>query len=164
MTTIILVLFKEDFWKNSSSSITDINGNDKKDDVFYFVAFQTTEDADNSWVVYLDTNDDGDLSDEKPITNYKQKQDSFCILNGEDLPKLTMGLNIFPKEKVVNFHFDDGGHGTHVAGIATGYQIGGVNLNGVAPGANIISCKLGNNNFSGGATVTEKYEKSIFIC
>ncbi len=151
---------KEDFWKNSSSAIADINGNDKKDDTFYFVVFQTTDDAENSWVVFFDTNGNGDLSDEKPIKNYKQNKDSFSIIN-KDLPQLTMGLNIFPKEKVVNFHFDDGGHGTHVAGIATGYKIGGVDLNGVAPGAYVISCKLGNNNYSGGATVTESMKKAF---
>ena len=33
-------------------------------------------------------------------------------------------------------------------------------MQGVAPGAKIISCKLGNNNFSGGATVTESMKKA----
>ncbi len=56
-----------------------------------------------------------------------------------------MGLNVLPEEKIVSFHFDDGSHGTHVAGIAGGYQIGGIDFNGIAPGANMMSMKLGNN-------------------
>ncbi len=151
---------KEDFWKNSGSGIKDINGNGKTDDVFYFVSFKVKEGNENYWVVYFDTNCNGDLADEKPLRNYREKQDAFCIANGEKLPKLYMGLNIFPELNLVNFHFDDGGHGTHVAGIAAGNNIGQVGLQGVAPGAKIISCKLGNNNFSGGATVTESMKKA----
>lgn len=151
---------KEDFWKNSGSGIKDINGNGKTDDVFYFVTFKVKEGNENYWVVYFDTNCNGDVSDEKPLRNYREKQDSFFIVNGEKLPRLTMGLNIFPELSLVNFHFDDGGHGTHVAGIATGNNIGQVGLQGVAPGAYVISCKLGNNNFSGGATVTESMKKA----
>lgn len=151
---------KEDFWKNSGSGIKDINGNGKNDDVFYFVTFKVKDGNSSYWVVYFDTNGNGDLSDEKPLRNYKEKYDAFCIDNGKNLPKLYMGLNIFPELNIVNFHFDDGGHGTHVAGIAAGNDIGNVGLKGVAPGAWIISCKLGNNNFSGGATVTESMKKA----
>ena len=55
--------------------------------------------------------------------------------------------------------FDDGGHGSHCAGISTGNKIGDVNFNGVAPGAKVIGCKLGNNNYAGGATVTGSMKK-----
>ena len=38
------------------------------------VTFQTEKDGEKFWVVFFDTNNgDGDLSDEKPIRNYKEK-------------------------------------------------------------------------------------------
>ncbi len=61
---------------------------------------------------------------------------------------------------LVSFHFDDDFHGTHVAGIAGGSMIGGIDFNGIAPGAKMMSMKLGNNLYSGGATVTESMKKA----
>ncbi|MFC2084555.1 S8 family serine peptidase, partial [Bacteroidota bacterium] len=69
-------------------------------------------------------------------------------------------LNICPVKKKVTFVFDDGSHGTHCAGISAGYKIGNEALNGIAPGAYVIGLKLGNNEFSGGATVTESMKKA----
>ena len=155
--------FKESRLINSNSGAADLNGDGDTDDTYYLVAFQTTDGSDSvavDWVVYFDTNGNGDLADEKPLRNYKVNQDAFSIQNGTDLPELTMGLNIFPEEKIVSFHFDDGAHGTHVAGIATGYSIGGIGLNGIAPGAKVISLKLGNNLYAGGATVTESMKNA----
>lgn len=154
--------FDESRLKNSNSHAADLNGNGKSNDKYYVVAFQVKDGNDTYWVAYFDTNDNGDLSDEKPLRNYKEKFDSFQIPNEKGLSKLTFALNIFPDEMKISLHFDDGAHGTHVSGIAAGYHIGGTYLNGVAPGANIISLKIGNNNFSGGATVTESM-KNAFI-
>ena len=152
-------VLEEKLWMNSNSGLTDINENNKEDDKFYFVTFKVSENNEEYWVVYFDTNGNGDLSDEKPIRNYKEKLDMFYIANENGLPNLNMGLNIFPEKKEVVFHFDDGGHGTHCAGIATGNKISN-ELNGVAPGANLISLKIGHNNYSGGATVTESMKKA----
>ena len=152
----------EKLWLNSGSGIDDMNGNLKKNDDFFFVTFKVSDNGEEYWVVYLDTDSDGDLSDESPLRDYHVKQDMFSIRNESGLDQLHMGLNVFPERMVVNFHFDDGGHGSHCAGIAAGSKIGGVEFNGVAPGAQVISCKLGNNNFSGGATVTGSM-KQCFI-
>ncbi|NJN64395.1 MAG: S8 family serine peptidase, partial [Acidobacteria bacterium] len=55
----------------------------------------------------------------------------------------------------MTFVFDDGAHGSHVAGIAAGHAIGGVaGQNGIAPGAQVLSLKIGNNQLSGGATTS----------
>ncbi|MFH1194335.1 MAG: S8 family serine peptidase [bacterium] len=153
-------MLPEKLWLNSSSGAEDINGNGTNEDKFFMITFQAEKDGEKFWVVFFDTDGDGDLSDEKPIRNYKEKQDSFTIPNLAGLPLLTFGLNIFPDENKINIHFDDGAHGTHCGGISTGYKIGGENLNGVAPGAKVISLKIGNNNFSGGATVTESMKKA----
>ena len=142
---------------NSGSGAQDLNGNGVKDDKYFMVTYKTTE---GFWVVYFDTNGNGDLSDEKPLRNYKENYDSFTIQNQNGLTPLTLALNIFPDEKLISLYFDDGSHGTHCAGIAAGYNIGNAGFNGVAPGAKVIGLKLGNNNYPGGATVTESMKKA----
>ena len=142
---------------NSGSGAQDLNGNGVKDDKYFMITYQTTE---GYWVVYFDTNGDGDLSDEKPLRNYKENFDAFTIQNQKGLTPLTFALNIFPEEKRISLYFDDGSHGTHCAGIAAGFNIGDSGLNGVAPGARVIGLKLGNNNYPGGATVTESMKKA----
>jgi len=145
---------------NSSPGAGDLNGDDDMEDIYAMVVFETTEGTESYWVVYLDLNGNGDISDDKPLRNYKEKQDAFAFDYPGDLPPLTMGLNVLAEEKIVSFHFDDGSHGTHVAGIAGGNKIGGIDFNGIAPGAQMMSMKLGNNLFSGGATVTESMKKA----
>ena len=152
----------EKHFLNSSSGVKDFHGDNTPEHVFYFIVFHASENGERFWVVYFDTNADGDLSDEKPIRNYKEKYDYFAIPNVKGLPPFPFALNIFPEQKKVSFHFDDGSHGTHCAGIAAGFDIGDAGFNGVAPGANIISLKLGNNNYTGGATVTESM-KSAYL-
>ncbi len=153
-------LLSETLWRNSGSGAKDVNKNGTKNDKFYFVTFKIKENNKENWVVFIDTDADGDLSDEKPLRNYKEKFDTFTFTTKEGLPSFTLALNIFPKENLVRFFFDDGSHGTHCAGIATGYKIGEAMLNGVAPGAKLMGLKLGNNNFAGGATVTESMKKA----
>ena len=153
-------LVSEALWKNSSSGAADINKNGTKNDKFFFVVFKTKIDDKPTWVVFLDTDADGDLSDEKPIRNYKENFDSFTFTNKDKLPSFTLALNIFPKENLVKFFFDDGSHGTHCAGISTGNKIGDEQLFGIAPGAKLMGLKLGNNNLAGGATVSESMKKA----
>ena len=160
--------FDEARLMNSKSGAADLNGDDDIEDVYVMVVYETTEGSETFWIVNLDLNGNGDISDDKPLRNYKDKQDAFAFNYPGDLPPLTMGLNVLPEEKsedpssggIVSFHFDDGSHGTHVAGIAGGSLIGGIDFNGIAPGAKMMSMKLGNNLYSGGATVTESMKKA----
>jgi subtilisin family serine protease len=145
---------------NSTSGAADLNGNGTTDDKYMIIAFKTMVEDDQFWIAYFDTNKDGDISDEFYLTDYKVSQQSFNIINEEGLTPLTFGLNIFPEKKIVSLHFDDGAHGTHCAGIATGNDIGGTGLTGIAPGAYLISCKLGNNIYLGGASVTESMKRA----
>jgi len=142
---------------NSGSGAQDLNGNGVKDDNYFMVTYKTVE---GYWVVYFDTNGNGDLADEKSLRNYKENFDAFTIQNQKGLAPITFALNIFPDEKRISLYFDDGSHGTHCAGIAAGFNIGSTGLNGVAPGAKVIGLKLGNNNYPGGATVTESMKNA----
>ncbi|MEN8194661.1 MAG: S8 family serine peptidase, partial [Bacteroidota bacterium] len=151
-------LFTEKHWINSGSRVRDINGNGTTDDEFYILVFKTENDS--SWIAYVDVNSNGNISDDQPIRNFKENHEIVKIENESGLPFFTIALNIFPDEKKVVLFFDDGSHGTHCAGIAAGHSIGETTLNGVAPGAYLMGLKLGNNNYSGGATVTESMKKA----
>jgi len=138
-----------------NSKIKDINANGKTDDRFGVILFQKEMD---DWIAYIDLDADGNLTDEKAHKDYSVKK-QILEFRGYD-PKydylpLNIALKIYPDEERVNFHFDGNGHGTHVAGIAAGYKINNIStLNGIAPGARIISLKIGDTRYSGAGTVT----------
>lgn len=138
-----------------NSVIPDLNNNNETDDKFGIAVFNTEEDG---WLAYVDLDGDGNIDDEQPLWNYKEKYQSFQF-RGRNTERnrnlVNFALNIFPDENRVNFHFDGNGHGSHCAGIAAGYKINGQDgLNGIAPGAKLISLKIGDGSLSGGATVT----------
>jgi subtilisin family serine protease len=140
---------EEGHWLNSSSKVTDINNNTATDDKFVFITFK--EKNSDDWVVYLDTNGDGTLNDEKPLKNFKINKDQFTIRTEEGEPNFAFGLNIFPEENKIVIHYDAVSHGTHCAGIAAGNKIGNDEFYGIAPGAYLGSLKIGSSIYSGGA-------------
>ena len=138
-----------------NNDVQDINGNGQTDDRFAILLFQ---DAEGNWITYMDLDGDGNITDEKKINDYAVDQQPLK-LRGYDkkynFQPLGMALKIYPDQQKVNLHFDASGHGTHVAGIAAGYKINNQpTLNGVAPGAQIISMKIGNSRYSGASTTT----------
>jgi subtilisin family serine protease len=162
-TTVWFGLIKEKSYANSG--VPDVNDNGKKDDVFGICVVSKDEGTDDDAVCYVDTNANRDFSDEKPLRSYKLNQDTFTFAREKkekQIVPLTVGLNIFVKKHKVVLHHDDGGHGTHVAGIAAGHRILDQDgFNGVAPGAKVISMKLGENRLAGGST-TSGSMKSAF--
>ena len=124
------------------------------------------------WLVVVDANANGDLGDDAILRDYHVNFDSFA-LGGESAPDaralMAWEVNVRENESqrgaaeapTVEFHFDDGSHGSHCAGIAAGFEVSGQpGLDGVAPGAWVISCKIGDNRLSGGATRTESMKKA----
>jgi len=145
--------FKEEEFKNGEGSEGDLNGNGRSDDVFGLAVFKG---PDGKWLAYLDTNGDGDLSDETPSTDYLESR-QVLHLRGRDIhaqPRLmAFALNLWPDEKQAALYMADNSHGTHVSGIAAGFEIEGQKgFNGVAPGAQILALKIGDNTLTGGST------------
>ena len=148
-----------------NSKISDINNNGETDDQFGVLAFETAEADSFVWLVYVDTDGDHQLDDEKPLRDYHKQFEYFHFRGGDvryDTTPLNFAINFDSYGMKVSFHFDDEGHGTHVAGIAAGFEIFGQNdFNGVAPGAQIISLKIGNGTLPGGSTTTSSISRAI---
>ncbi|PRQ60108.1 putative tripeptidyl-peptidase II [Rosa chinensis] len=98
------------------------------------------------WRVAIDTQtleddpDCGKLADFVPLTNYRieRKYGVFSKLDA-----CTFVVNVYDEGKILSIVTDCSPHGTHVAGIATAFHAKEPMLNGVAPGAQVISCKIG---------------------
>ena len=55
---------------------------------------------------------------------------------------LNYAVNIYNDGNILSIVCDAGAHGTHVAGIVGAYFKGNEESNGVAPGVQLISCKV----------------------
>lgn len=98
------------------------------------------------WRAALDTQsleddpDCGMLANCVPLTNYRieRKYGVFSKLDA-----CTFVVNVFNNGNVLSVVTDCSPHATHVAGIAAAFHPKEPLLNGVAPGAQLISCKIG---------------------
>ncbi len=156
-------LLKEEAFKNSS--VSDVNDNGRKDDVFAVCMVSLDDGHDDDAVCFVDTDGDRDFSNERPLKSYRLNLDTFTFARQKkekEATLLTCAVNLFPRQRKAVFHFDDGGHGTHVAGIAAGYRILNQDgFHGVAPGAKVISLKIGENSLAGGASTTGAMKKAF---
>lgn len=125
------------------------------------------------WLVAVDTDGDGSLADEAVLRDYRVNGDAFR-LHAPDAPeaRTLMAWSVTVRDEEdrrgrplaprVEFHFDDGAHGSHCAGIAAGYQVSGqAGMDGVAPGAWVMSLKIGDNTLAGGASRTESMKRAF---
>jgi tripeptidyl-peptidase II len=94
----------------------------------------------------IDTDEDGDLADETAMTNFRVARE-FSQFDKVSL--LNFGVNIYEGGKVLSIVADAHPHGTHVAGIVAGYYPDQPEWNGVAPGAQIVSVKIGDTYIDG---------------
>ena len=154
------------FFKESSllnSRVKDVNQNGKTDDQFAVVAFRPkgTEHA----VFAIDLNGDGTLAGDDVRREYKDEPTWFRFTHPDPRKNQTPVAftgSVRWNERTVELHFDDGGHGTHCAGIATGHGLQGRDgFDGIAPGAQVISLKIGNNSLAGGSTTPSSMRKAI---
>jgi subtilisin family serine protease len=148
--------------KRYQNGIGDLNFNEKRDDVFGILVF---DDGTGQWSAIVDGNADTDIADEQIVTTYRTRPSTFK-LRAEDTAKandgryLTGAVNIFPDQKKITLFIPDGAHGTHVAGIAAGFEIGGQkNFHGIAPGAELVAIKFSDNTL-GGITVSSSMQRA----
>ncbi len=127
----------------------DLNGNGSITDQFPLVVGR----ASNGWVVVTDTDGDGALDDERPIHDFQVAAETFSYAAPSGKPgPMTIAVNFSQADgtPVLDLFMDNSGHGTHVAGIAAGHNMFGVEgFDGVAPGAYLIGLKIANNTRGG---------------
>ena len=110
------------------------------------VLYQT---QDGIWQALVDVHADGDLTKAQPMAPYAHKQDYGTLGFGSHV---TFCIQVYENGDILSLVCDAGSHGTHVAGIAAAYFDDTDNNtsvtnnkphNGVAPGAQILACKIG---------------------
>lgn len=153
---LLIGYFKESDFKNSDAEGGDLNNNGSKSDVYGIVVFKEKKDGKETWKAVIDTNADGNLADEKIVGDFSKTRKAFGLRGRDvhsDAKVMGFALNLWPEKKEAALYMADGSHGTHVSGIAAGYRLENRDaFNGVAPGAQILALKIGNNTLSGGAT------------
>ncbi|KAF6162220.1 hypothetical protein GIB67_008349 [Kingdonia uniflora] len=82
----------------------------------------------------------GKLADFSPLTNYRAER-KYGIFS--KLDACSFVANVYNEGNILSIVTDCSPHGTHVAGIATAFHAKEPLLNGIAPGAQLISCKIG---------------------
>ncbi|KAK9786061.1 hypothetical protein WJX73_002387 [Symbiochloris irregularis] len=86
----------------------------------------------------------GKLQDFVPLTDFDIER-QYGTFSAEDA--CNFGVHVYEdtegKPSVLSIVVDAGSHGTHVAGITAAYHPADPTLNGIAPGAQLISCKIG---------------------
>lgn len=92
------------------------------------------------WRAVVDTDEDGDLAEEKALTNFRAERE-FATFDDENL--LNFACNIYDDGDTLSIVTDCGAHGTHVAGMVAAYYPDQPELSGIAPGAQLVSVKIG---------------------
>lgn len=92
------------------------------------------------WRVCVDTSERGDLAACELLRPYRIAQETGTL--GTEAA-LTFSVDVFGDGDVTNICVDAGAHGTHVAGIVAGHFPDRPQLNGVAPGAQVVGLKIG---------------------
>ena len=145
-----------------NAGVQDLNRNGHTKDRFAVVAFKS---AAGEALCAIDTDGDGDVSDESLRPSYRIKPEAFTFTHpdpAKNQSPVGFTITLLLEEEKAEIHFDDGAHGTHCAGISAGFQIHDrPGFDGIAPGAQVMSLKIGDNSLSGGATTPQSMKRAI---
>ncbi len=125
----------------------DLNGDGRDDGTFPIVVAKSS----GGWLAITDSDGDRQLSDETPLRDFAVAGETFTyrpVPNGSEPGPMTIAVNLQEEEgrPLLDLFFDNSSHGTHVAGIAAGRNMFGVDgFDGVAPGAQILALKISDN-------------------
>ncbi|KAF9193326.1 tripeptidyl-peptidase II Tpp2 [Haplosporangium sp. Z 767] len=92
------------------------------------------------WRAVVDAKEDGDLKDAPILTDFKTEH-QYATFSNQD--KCNYSVNIYDNGNMLSIVVIAGSHGTHVAAITAANHPDEPALNGVAPGAQIVSIKIG---------------------
>ncbi|CAN0208725.1 unnamed protein product, partial [Ectocarpus fasciculatus] len=92
------------------------------------------------WWAAVDIKEDGDLTQAVAMTDFDKLRQHGRF---SDVACLNFGVHVYDDGDVLSIVVDAGAHGTHVAGIVAAYYPEDPEANGVAPGAQIVSLKIG---------------------
>lgn len=98
------------------------------------VLFQSRD----GWVAVIDTTESGDLESGVVVREYSKFYDMARIDE-----YLSISMNVHDDGNTLEIVGMCSSHGTHVASIASGFDADNEELNGVAPGAKIVSLTIG---------------------
>jgi tripeptidyl-peptidase-2 len=131
----------------------DLNGDGDVDDAFGIVVARASE----GWLAFIDTSGDLSLADERPVRDYAVAPGFVTFRRGDGTAgPLTVVVNLTERDGLpaLDLMMDNSSHGSHVAGIAAGHRLFGLEgFDGVAPGAQLLGLKIANNT-RGGISVT----------
>ena len=133
----------------------DLNGDGDNTDVFPVIVVKAVD----GWVAFIDSNLNGSFEDEMPLHDYRQGRETIAL----GTKPITLAANFAEVNgaPTLDFCFDNGGHGTHVAGIAAGHDLFNVQgFDGVAPGAQLIGLKIANS-ARGGISVNGSMQRAL---
>ena len=99
--------------------------------------------------VIVDTDEDGDLNDEKVLRPFGIAGE-YGTLGEEEAA--TFAVQVYEEGNLLSIVTVNGSHGSHVAAIASAHFPDEPHRDGVAPGAKILSIKIGDMRLSGGSS------------
>lgn len=126
--------------KKDSTDSTDIDMDIHED--------KDKSDEKGSWLVVVDTTETGDLvkaatSTTNPLVPLKEYRFEYQYGTFTSVDCLNYAVNVYDNGDVLSIVSDASPHGTHVAGIVGAYHPDNPECNGLAPGVQIVSLKIG---------------------